>query len=222
MHCYDVFAPTNFNDDLDFPYINLSRLGNQTIEKYDDYPKFSNSIIEKVKNIKIKYELDSFSIMHFRDLDDIADYFNDNILNNNKTPFAVRDYIFKGYIEFTDDALTHIKKIAKNENKILVFSNNIEIKNTLKKMYNNFILLDEDYKKTVNRDYNDNDYWEYCLIEFILFSFSKKIYLFNNYCWISNFISYGILNNIHHKPVDPYNSENMLLEIFDTYHKNLL
>jgi hypothetical protein len=222
LHCWEAFAPNDFNEDLHFAFINLSRMGYLNIEKYSDYPKLSDKIIENTLNIKKLYNLDDYVILHFRDWDDIADAYNNNLINNIKQPFEVRGYRFNGELEFTESALSKLTEILKIENKILLFSNNLEIKKVIKEMSDKIVLLDENLIKTCRRDYNDTVYWDFCINEFNLISYSKKIYLFSNYSWISNFISYGILNNINLDSVNPYNSNNKLVETFGTYFKNLL
>ena len=86
---------------------------------------------------------------------------------------------------------------------MFVCSNNVYLKKYIKSKFNNVFLYEDKIEKTLQRSYNDEDYWNHCLIEFFLISLCKKIYVFSNYSWISNFISYGVLHN-EFGVVNPY------------------
>jgi hypothetical protein len=88
-----------------------------------------------------------------------------------------------------------IKEICENNEKVFVCSNSVRIKTYIKEHFSNIFLYDDNVLKTTRRDYSDEEYWEFCLIEFCLISMAEKINIFTNYSWISNFISYGVFNN---------------------------
>jgi hypothetical protein len=71
----------------------------------------------------------------------------------------------------------------------------MRVKRYIKEHFNNVFLYDDDILKTTRRDYSDEEYWNFCLVEFCLISMSEKINIFTNYSWVSNFIVYGVLNN---------------------------
>lgn len=211
QHCWEAFSPIDFEEILDMAYINLSRMGYLNITEYSNFPKLSKTYVEKTLKTIEKYNLDNFVVVHFRDLDDVGDTFNNRLLNNSSGSFNVREYQFEENFILSEKISLKLKSIVDTYSKVFLCSNNVRIKKYIKENYNNIISLDENLLSTINRDYSDKEYWEHCLIEFCITSFSKKIFLFTNYCWISNFISYGIVNN-KRGVVNPYNTDNGFVE----------
>jgi hypothetical protein len=99
--------------------------------------------------------------------------------------------------------MNKIKDICDNNQIVFVCSNSMRVKRYIKEHFTNVFLYDDDILKTTKRDYSDEEYWNFCLIEFCLISMAEKINIFTNYDWISNFIVYGVLNN-KTKIVNPY------------------
>lgn len=211
QHCWEAFAPIDFEETLNFAYINLSRMGYLNLTEYSNFPKLSNKYIKKTLETKEKYGLNNFVVIHFRDLDDVGDTFNNRLLNNSTGSFTVRGYQFEENFSLSERVSSKLRSIVDSYSKVFLCSNNVRVKKYIEENYDNIIILDENLLTTLNRDYSDEEYWEYCLIEFCMTSFSEKIFLFTNYCWISNFISYGVMNN-KHEVVNPYNTDNGFVE----------
>jgi hypothetical protein len=196
-HCWEIFAPINFNNDYKRYFINLSHPGLLNYTELCDFPKLSNTIIENTKKFMNDNDLKDFSVIHFREWDDIGDAYNSRVLNPNieGNEFQVRDKTLKKEFSISDDKMLQIKEICDNNEKVFVCSNSIRIKTYIKEHFNNVFLYNDDILKTTRRDYSDVEYWNFCLIEFCLISMAKKVNMFTNYSWISNFIAYGVFNS---------------------------
>ena len=97
IHCWEMFVPENFNDKLKHYFFNLSLPNLLNYEKLNDYPKLSKKIIENTEKFKIKNNLNNFSVVHFRDWDDIGDAYNRIVFNSSiqEEEFKVRDKTLK-------------------------------------------------------------------------------------------------------------------------------
>jgi hypothetical protein len=133
-------------------------------------------------------------VVHFRELDDVGDKFNTSLKHNLNEHQS---------FELPNNVLEKLTLISNSHEKMFVCSNNVYLKKYIKSKFNNVFLYEDKIEKTLQRSYNDEDYWNHCLIEFFLISLCKKIYVFSNYSWISNFISYGVLHN-EFGVVNPY------------------
>lgn len=211
LHCWEVFVPVEFSDFIEFTFVNFSRFGMINFEKESDFPKFNVIIQQKVSDYLNKNNLDNFSLVHFRDWDDIGDAMNSRIVNNQdpRKDFYVRDYLVSKDLKLPDYVDPILKKISGDNSLVYICSNNMEIKNFVKNKFENFISFDEDPLVTLRRNYSQKEYWDYCLIEFCLIMFCKEIHLFTNYSWITNFISYGVLQNAQ-GVFNPYQNSNFV------------
>jgi hypothetical protein len=205
QHCWEMFFPVDMNDEYHRYYFNLSHPGLLNYFDLQDFPKLSNDIIDKTKSFMLDNGLNDFSVIHFREWDDIGDAYNSRVLNPDigGDDFQIRHKVLKKEFELGDETMLQIKQICDENEKVFVCSNSIQAKTYVKKHFSNIFLYDDNILKTTRRNYSDEEYWNFCLIEFCLISFSKKINLFTNYSWISNFIAYGVFNN-QYGSVNPY------------------
>ncbi len=205
QHCWEMFFPVDMNDEYHRYYFNLSHHGLLNYFDLQDFPKLSNDIIDKTKSFMLDNGLNDFSVIHFREWDDIGDAYNSRVLNPDigGDDFQIRHKVLKKEFELGDETMLQIKQICDENEKVFVCSNSIQAKTYVKKHFSNIFLYDDNILKTTRRNYSDEEYWNFCLIEFCLISFSKKINLFTNYSWISNFIAYGVFNN-QYGSVNPY------------------
>jgi len=196
-HCWEIFAPIEFNDDYKKYFINLSHPGLLNYSELSDFPKLSNTFIENTKKFMTDNNLNNFSVIHFREWDDIGDAYNSRVLNPNieGDEFQVRHKTLKKEFSISEDKMLQIKEICDNNEKVFVCSNSIRVKTYIKEHFDNVFLYTDDILKTTTRDYSDVEYWNFCLIEFCLISMAKKVNIFTNYSWISNFITYGVFNS---------------------------
>lgn len=205
VHCWEMFVPENFNNDITKYYFNLSHSGLLNYEELNDFPKLSKNIVDKTQKFKEENNLKDFSVLHFREWDDIGDEYNNRILNPNITgeEFTIRHKKLKSKFSINENILQQIKKICDENSIVFVCSNSMKIKQYISEQFNNVFLYEDNVLKTTQRDYSDEEYWNFCLIEFCLISMSENINIFTNYSWISNFIAYGVLNN-KFGTVNPY------------------
>lgn len=194
VHCWEAFAPQNFNAEYVVYQINLGRPHNLNYTHLNDFPKLSQNVIEKTNNFRVDNQLNNFSVVHFRDRDDSGDRFNNQLLNQQYQSYSI-----------DTNSFANIEKICKENEKVFVCSNNVAIKKYLQSLHNNIVISDDNILKTTNRSYCDEEYWYFCLTEFCLMSMPTQIYLFNNYSWITNFISYGLFHN-KYSIINPYNT----------------
>jgi len=208
-HCWEIFAPIDFNDDYTRYFINLSHPELLNYGELSDFPKLSNTIIENTKKFIVDNDLTNFSVIHFREWDDIGDAYNSRVLNPNieGEEFQVRNKTLKKEFNITEDKMLQIKEICDNNEKVFVCSNSVRVKIYIKEHFNNVFIYNDNILKTTRRDYNDVEYWNFCLIEFCLISMAKNVNMFTNYSWISNFIAYsvfnselGVINPYHNNP----------------------
>lgn len=197
QHCWEMFFPKNINENYHRYYFNLSHPGMLNYFELLDFPKLSNKIVDETIKFINNNGLNDFSVIHFREWDDIGDAYNSRVLdpNINDDEFEVRHVKLKKEFTLNEKIMTQIQKICDENEKVFVCSNSIRVKTYVKEHFKNVFLYDDNILKTTKRDYSDEEYWNFCLIEFCLISMSKKINIFTNYCWISNFISYGVFNN---------------------------
>ena len=197
-HSWELFAPIEFNEPFIFKkFINASKLDYSAIL---DFPKLNSNISNNIDNFMTDKKLENFAVIHFRDRDDIADKHNLQLLNNNLEKFFLDEKVSK-----------KIENIIQNNTQVFVCSNNVNIKILLNKLYPNIITYEDDIQKTVKRTYSDHDYLNHCITEFYIMSKATKIFSFNNYNWISNFLIYGLLNS-KNGPIDPNDNKNLFFE----------
>lgn len=216
---WDVFVPTDFTYDLPIIRFNLMNPSMEYLE-LSDFPKFNNSIIEKVNNFLETNELKNFSILHFRDLDDVADVMNVSVKDSEflQDDLYVRDYYkVKKNFSLPHKIEEKINSIKEKEKKLFICSNNAKIKKYVVEKFGGFIIHEDDIEGLLRRSYSDESYLEHCLIEFCLISKANKIYSFSNYSWVSNFLIYGIL----HKNGNPINPkiENDFIELCGEFYE---
>jgi hypothetical protein len=197
VHCWEMFVPEEFNDDYKKYFVNLSHPGLLNYEDLSNFPKLSEEIIKNTENFRIDNGLNNFSVIHFREWDDIGDAYNVRILHPDiqDEEFQVRHKTLKSAFSIDKNTMNKIKDICDNNQIVFVCSNSMRVKRYIKEHFTNVFLYDDDILKTTKRDYSDEEYWNFCLIEFCLISMAEKINIFTNYNWISNFIVYGVLNN---------------------------
>lgn len=211
VHCWEMFVPVNFEDDFQQYFVNLSHPGLLNYEELKDFPKLSEDIVKKTENFKIENGLNKFSVIHFREWDDIGDAYNNRILNPTiqDEEFQVRHKTLKSKFSINEVIMDKIKNICENNEIVFVCSNNMSVKQYIKEHFNNIFLYNDDILKTTKRDYSDEEYWNFCLVEFCLISMAEKINIFTNYSWISNFIAYGVLNN-ENGVINPYKNNSFV------------
>jgi hypothetical protein len=216
-HCWEIFTPIEFNDDYKKYFINLSHPGLLNYTELSDFPKLSNTIIENTKKFMTDNNLNNFSVIHFREWDDIGDAYNSRVLNPNieGDEFQVRHKTLKKDFSISEDKMLQIKEICDNNEKVFVCSNSIRVKTYIKEHFDNVFLYSDDILKTTTRDYSDVEYWNFCLIEFCLISMAKKVNIFTNYSWISNFITYGLFNS-EFGIINPYH-DNPFVKNYGTF-----
>jgi hypothetical protein len=202
VHCWELIIPNNLKLDLEMPNFNLSRPSLININKFDEFPKFNEGILKLVNEFKNQFNLKSFEVIHFREFDPNAYEKNYYALENR----------FKG-IKLNDNTELEINKIINNNNNnVFICSNDKLIKDYLKNKYPNIIMLENDFKSLLCCSYSDDETLNLILTEFILLSYADKIFLYSNYSWISNFISYAALNN-KSGPINPYADNNKFIQM---------
>lgn len=202
---------------LQIKHFNLIRPNLLNYTESDYTLKLSDDIIEKTKLYLGKNEMYQFCTIHFRCRDDQADIFN--YIDSENLPTKIIDIDNKKIDKdslLNNETIQTLYKILDDYDKIFVCSNCILIKNFLKGFSNKIVVLDENYLSTLRRNYADREYFELCILEFCIMSFTQKIFLFTNYSWISNFLSYGILSHNSHKKVNPYEN-NQIISIFQNF-----
>jgi hypothetical protein len=205
QHCWEMFFPINVTENYRSYYFNLSHPGLLNYFELSDFPKLSKDIFDKTKKFITDNGLNDFSVIHFREWDDIGDAYNSRVLDPSidGDEFQVRHMKLKKEFTLNDTIMEQIQKISNENEKVFVCSNSIRVKTYVKEHFKNVFLYDDNILKTTKRDYSDEEYWNFCLIEFCLISMAKQINIFTNYSWISNFIAYGVFNN-QFGVVNPY------------------
>jgi hypothetical protein len=171
---WDAFGPENMPTILPTEFFSYGRYNKINYKNCKDIPKFSSCYIDKTHSY-INGKLTNFSIIHFRELDDL------NVMD---------DYVLDCR------TMKKLKEIFLNR-QILLLSNNNQVKKIIKLNFN-CVTFD-----TIPRNYNNQDCWEQTIVEFILCSFAENIYLFTKYSWVSNFLNYGLIHH-KNGPIYPY------------------
>jgi hypothetical protein len=183
IHQWELFTPIEYTEPFDFIRFNLAQQVNY--EDLYDFPKLSENITKEIDSFISEKNLDDFVVIHFRELDDVADNYNHQILQNNLES-----------VNFNQNyrALEKVEDIINNNKKVFVCSNNVKIKLMLSERYPNVIIYNDNVQKIIHRTYSDEEYLNHCITEFYILSKAKKIFSFGKYVWISNFLIYGLIH----------------------------
>ena len=183
IHCWEMFVPNDFNaNNLKQYFFNWAHR-QLNYEELNNFPQLSEKIVNNTFQFKEQCDLQTFDIIHFRELDNIA-YIDNDRFSKNSTEFK----------NTYSNLLNTINNISNNK-QIFICSNSVSIKQYFKNHCNNIHIYQEDLSKTINRNYTNNQYFDFCLNEFCLMSMCDKIHTFTNYGWVSNFLIYGALHN---------------------------
>lgn len=201
VHRWELIVPNNIKLYFEIPRFNLGETTLAIFNEFSNFPKFNNSILEKNKIFLEKNNLDDFIVIHFRYRDDIADEYNYSAINPPK-----KEIIFDEKIN------NDLDRIFSENKKILVCSNNGVLKSFLKEKYENVIIYENNFNSLLSRTYSDEEYLEFVLTEFIAQLKANKIYLYSNYWWITNFITYAMLHN-QTGPINPYDDNSKFIKM---------
>lgn len=204
LESWGLFGENEIKD-FDVKHFNLARPAILNYTQSDYTLKLSETIIKKTKMYLQDNQMNKFCSIHFRCRDDQADIFN--FIDSENLPTKIIDIDGKKVnkdLVLNNETLNALEVILNNYDKVFVCSNCILIKNHLKSISNKIVVLEENYTSTLKRSYADKQYFDLCVLEFCIMSFTEKIFLFTNYSWISNFLAYGILTHDFHNKVNPY------------------
>lgn len=210
VHCWELIGE-KIPETFDFIRFNLSYANSISFTKDSFAPKLSKSFLEKTNDFLSSTELKNFCVLHFRIYDDLADAMNSVVYNKSDEKVLTSMY-FKISIDniFSPFVFTKLDECLDKFDKVVICSNSVLVKSELKKRNNRIVVFQDDELKTLRRDFSDIDYFNQCILEFSLMSFAEKILVFSYYTWITNFISYGVLNHNYHDKVNPYHDKKLI------------